>query len=369
MNRVFLIIIFLFTSSLAYTNDGVFRAEGNHLIPIQETDIKIKREILTIKKNGINYVDVSVYYEFFNPTADKTITVGFEAFAPSGDVDGTPVNGQHPFMRDFTVELNNTILAYKIAYVRDSSSYKNGKIKSLELNNLIKEIDENDPEFYYVYHFTANFKKGINIIKHTYRYELSGSVTDLYSFSYVLTSAKRWANKQIDDFTLILDLGNDEAVQLSLGTDTIEYIDLTEQQRQQIRFTGDGYLASVSNDSTDYWPRGGFLENVFIRHGKMIYNQKNFKPPKSLRFVSFAPHLYERNEESFKYFIPFSKSAWFYFIENSYHLNGEIESEVFCKEIMKNIPLARKGYEFKDEYFNELFSKHTNWYRPKEKNK
>ena len=96
-----------------------------------------------------------------------------------------------------------------------------------------------------------------------------------YSFSYNLEPANRWANKQIDDFTLILDLGNDEAVQLSLGTDTsYTDIEITEEQRSQIRFTGDGYLASLSNDSTHYYPRYGYLENVFIRHGKMIFNQK-----------------------------------------------------------------------------------------------
>jgi hypothetical protein len=340
MNRVFLIIIFLFTSSLAYTNDGVFRAEGNHLIPIQETDIKIKREILTIKKNGINYVDVSVYYEFFNPTADKTITVGFEAFAPSGDVDGTPVNGQHPFMRDFTVELNNTILAYKIAYVRDSSSYKNGKIKSLELNNLIKEIDENDPEFYYVYHFTANFKKGINIIKHTYRYELSGSVTDLYSFSYVLTSAKRWANKQIDDFTLILDMGEFENFFIN---------------KTFFNSSKDWILQGIGNytDFISHSDSTAVIDalKVNIQKGSLILEKKNFKLAGDLYIVS--PYEYTLEEANWKK-LPFSL--------NQESLIKEPKNE-FERKVLKNLPFARRGYIFLNEELNNYFKK-MDWYIP-----
>lgn len=340
MNRVFLIIFFLFTSYLAYTNDGVFRAEGNHLIPIQETDIKIKREILTIKKNGIDYVDVSVYYEFFNPSADKTITVGFEAFAPSGDVDGTPVNGQHPFMRDFTVELNNTILAYKIAYVRDSSSYKNGKIKSLELNNLIKEIVENDPDFYYVYHFTANFKKGINIIKHTYRYELSGSVTDLYSFSYVLTSAKRWANKQIDDFTLILDMGEFENFFI---------------KKTFFNSSKDWILQGIGN-YTDYVSHSDSTADidalkVNIQKGSLIFEKKNFKLAGDL--YVFSPFEFTLEEANWKK-LPFSL--------NQESLIKEPKNE-FERKVLKNLPFARRGYIFLNEELNNYFKK-MDWYIP-----
>ena len=48
------------------------------------------------------------------------------------------------------------------------------------------------------------------MIKHTYNYDLSSSVYINYEFEYVLTAANRWANKQIDDFTLIIDIGEFE---------------------------------------------------------------------------------------------------------------------------------------------------------------
>ena len=120
----------------ARANDGSFFAKGNQLIPITETSISVKKEMLTLKKIRNQFIEVTVYYEFFNPGEEKNLTVGFEAFSPGGDVNGTPKNGQHPYMRDFTVELNNKILTYNIAYVYDSTYVKNGIIKGKSLTEL-----------------------------------------------------------------------------------------------------------------------------------------------------------------------------------------------------------------------------------------
>ena len=86
----------LLLSTALYANDGAFFGSGNHLVPIMETDISVQKEILYLKKIQNKYIEVSVYYEFFNPKEDKEITVGFEAESPSGDVDGAPKNGHHP---------------------------------------------------------------------------------------------------------------------------------------------------------------------------------------------------------------------------------------------------------------------------------
>ena len=87
----------LLLSTALYANDGAFFGSGNHLVPIMETDISVQKEILYLKKIQNKYIEVSVYYEFFNPKEDKEITVGFEAESPSGDVDGAPKNGHHPY--------------------------------------------------------------------------------------------------------------------------------------------------------------------------------------------------------------------------------------------------------------------------------
>lgn len=189
-------------------------------MPINDNDISVTKEILYIREMDSifegrlkyeleQYVEVSVYYEFFNSGPEKEILVGFEAESPFGDVDGRPFNGEHPFMKDFTVNLNGDSLPFSISYLswKDSLQHSglNKAINDIETLEL-KYQNPNAIDFYYVYHFKARFKKGKNIVKHTYRMALSSGVDLAMSFDYKLTTANRWANRQIDDFTLIIDL-------------------------------------------------------------------------------------------------------------------------------------------------------------------
>lgn len=210
--KVFLSVwVLLVSCTLIKANDGAFKASGNHLIPIMETDVAVRKEILTLKKIRNQYIEVTVYYEFYNPGLEKSMTVGFEAMSPSGDTEVKPKNGLHPYMRDFTVDINGEISAHKVAYVSDSAYVINGLIKGRSLEEITKGItNPNEANFFYVYYFEAKFKRGLNIIKHTYNYDLSGSVDYQYEFEYVLTAANRWANKQINDFTMIMDMGEFE---------------------------------------------------------------------------------------------------------------------------------------------------------------
>jgi len=173
MKNLALLILLMLLPNLILANDGAFFAKGNQLIPISETDISVKKEILTLKKIKNQYIEVTVYYEFFNPKEAKKLTVGFEAFSPQGDVEGAPKNGKHPYMSDFTVELNQEKLNYKVAYVSDSLYNNAGKIKAIDFKNFEGNKSGNYVDFFYVYHFEAHFKKSLNIIKHTYKYDLT----------------------------------------------------------------------------------------------------------------------------------------------------------------------------------------------------
>ena len=83
MTRIlFIIIANLIALGYAKANDGVFRINGNELVPIHNTDIKVSKEILSIKKISEKQVAVSVYYEFDNPGEGQLINVGFEARPP-----------------------------------------------------------------------------------------------------------------------------------------------------------------------------------------------------------------------------------------------------------------------------------------------
>jgi hypothetical protein len=301
-----------------------------------ETDISVKREILTLKKVRNEVMEVTVYYEFFNPGKEKTITVGFEAFSPSGDVDATPKKGQHPYMTDFTVQLNNEFLKYDIAYVGDSDYVKAGIIKSKSLKDV--NVDNvNEADFFYVYHFKASFKSGLNILKHTYSYRLSSSVMSYYDFQYVLTAAKRWGNKQIDDFTLILDMGDFETFCLSKSF---------FKSSNEWLINGIGKFEDYKTTSdNDYFNDG---VTFHIRKGTLIFHKSNFKPAAEL--FLFSKSQYDTESD----YLPFS-----------YYLESVIKEPVneSQKRILKNLPFARRGYIFQNPELNTFYKK-LDWYFP-----
>lgn len=337
----FAFIFFFLLSAEVFANDGAFYAEGNHLIPIQETSIAVSKEILSIKKVDDKLIAVTVYYEFYNPGPEKTIIVGFEAGRPMGDVDGTPRKGQHPYIYDFTVQMNGDFLKYDIAYIHDSLQVQNGVVKSMKLDQALKSIDnENIIDFGYVYHFKARFKPGLNIVRHTYTYKVSNSVEIVYDVQYVLTAAKRWGNKQIDDFTLILDMGDFETFNL-----------------HKTFFSGikDWTLLGVGKVSdTTYGLAGGAKEKVLrfhIRKGSAIFHQRNFRPMGEIQ-------LYSENMMSSP-----QDSSYLPFSVNSYDFGFDDTRDEGRRKIYRNLPFARRGYIFQSADLQAFFSK-MDWYMP-----
>lgn len=335
----FILLFLLFSISNIFANDGAFFASGNQLIPVSETDIMVRKEILTLKKVNNKFIDVTVYYEFSNPKEEKNLIVGFEAFSPYGDVDGTPKNGQHPYMHNFTVELNNFQLKYEIAFVDDKSYSENGVIKGKKLKDVINNInDVNNVDFFYVYHFKAKFKKGLNIIKHTYRYDISGSIDYNYDFEYVLTAANRWGNKQIDDFKLIIDMGEFETFNInkSFFTNKLDWKMDGIGKSENVKGAKN---TSIENDALKF----------HIQQGKIVFEKKSFKPTGELfvysqRFMGF---------ENFEY-LPFS----YYQVDNIAKPKNDFELK-----ILKNLPYARRGFVFKNADLKNYYEK-LDWYIP-----
>ena len=168
---------------MGFANDGVYYTSGNQLIPITETQISVQKEILDITHQG-NKMLVHVYYEFFNPGEEKTLLVGFEALPPSGawgmSEEEYKKLTDHPFIQDFTVKINGQTLKYQVSHVdnnKEENYYQNGKFKELTKQQELEmgremEFSEYIP-FLFVYHFNATFKKGLNIVEHTYTFDKS----------------------------------------------------------------------------------------------------------------------------------------------------------------------------------------------------
>lgn len=340
MKKRILLVLLLIVSYTLFANDGAFFAQGNQLIPINETDISVRKEILTLKKISNKFIEVTVYYEFFNPGAAKTITVGFEASSPSGDVEGAPKKGQHPYMRDFTVELNGAILQYNIAYVTDLQYNKNGRIESINLATL-NDDEKSNAISYYVYHFEANFKKGLNIIKHTYNYDVSNGVMYNYEIPYVLTAANRWANKQIDDFTLIIDCGEFETfcIHKNFFKNSDEWI-----------INGIGKVENVVGNVESLVTADAL--KFHIHKGSLIFQKKNFRPVGDLFLCTLNYNYIGVGQNKLDY-LPFS-----YYQEGFYEPKNDME-----KKILKNLPFARRGYIFQNKELNDFY-KRMDWYIP-----
>jgi hypothetical protein len=332
MKRLFFILCFYGFFTEGYTNDGAFYMAGNQLVPINETDISVKKEILYIKKTE-EFAEVSVYYEFFNPKDEKEIIVGFEAGIPLGDAGFSPVNGHHPYMFDFTVSLNGNFLPYQIAFVKNSTYTKNHKIQNIDPKSLDNDVIGDELDFQYVYHFKAKFKKGKNIVKHTYRYKLSRGVCYYYDFNYVLTAANRWANKQIDDFTLILDMGDFQtaSIRKTFFKNTNEWT-----------FNGIGKIT----ENPDY-------TNFYIQQGILVFEKKNFVPKGELSVEEESSYCREAG----------SNQKLIFSLGKNRELGDPTEKTPEEKRIIRNLPFARRGYIFKDKTLQDVF-KTEDWYQP-----
>lgn len=337
----YILFILLVNLFFANANDGAFTIKGNHLVPIKESSISVDKEILSIKRVGINRVAVNVYYEFFNPGEAKELKVGFEAVGPAGDVKGFPVDGRHPFLYNFTVNMNSSILNYKT--IITNKDYDLAKGEPIPVD--IETLKENYPGGYiqdgsvdYINLFQANFKKGKNIIKHSYEVEMSSYIDSYYQFDYVLTAAKRWAGGKIKDFQLIVDMGEfqDYTIENTFFSSINDWIIVGTGLSKKAK-TYDG------KDCSEFVIRSGILE----------FHQLNFDPKGEI-IIDSPRNLFSGGEVDQLAHLPFSPDEF---------LNlSEPESD-FEKKVYRNLPFAIRGYVFKTPELQKFFEKQS-WYFP-----
>ena len=372
IKKSFILLLLSILFITAKANDGAFYSSGNHLIPIVETDIRVQKELLKIKRFvrkteswDQSYFEVTVYYEFFNPSTEKDLIVGFEAGPPSDgyDLDKYP---DHPYIYDFEAVMNGEKLKYEVAHVpyqfdedgqiilEKGGYYKNGRFTNLSLKECQNPPDSEEYDyyefgwFYYVYHFQAHFKPGLNVIEHTYRFDGSANVMAEYAFNYVLTAANRWANNGIDDFTLEIDMGDRE----SFGIYPYFFKDINEWTYNA---RGRGNFDFL--DPYDHEPDDPGFAVFHIQEGSLVFHKTNFHPDGELYLTK--PNFYgiEMLEN------PISK-MYLNLNPEYYSLFGDKEDfEAEHQRILKNLPFAYRGYIFKTKSLQKYFES-TKWYVP-----
>lgn len=374
MRKLVIVIFCCLSAFFAIANDGVFYASGNQLIPITETDISVRKEVLTLNRVG-DHIEVTVYYEFFNPVGEKELLVGFEAKSPYNDMrDFETCFPFHPRIRNFKVYMNGESLPFEVTnvssvrydeekYPTTPPYYRNGNIQGWTRQQIMDTMavwDYPSIPIDYVYHFKAKFRPGLNIIYHTYDFDLSFSIGEEYYFPYVLTAANRWANHQIDDFTLNINMGDHESFRIKQT-----FFDKSTD------WTINGLGMAMKCD----WPTWDTVKNGVIFHiqkGSVSFHKQNFHPDGELHVAKDALIICmwsdwnnEQTTSEEEKFIKGFKTQ--YFSLDTAFISGYFEKvPQFTPEqrrILRNLPFAYRGYIFKSKPLQDYFES-TDWYLP-----
>ena len=354
MGKLYLSLISLMVVLSAAANDSEYFTCGNQLVPIQNTNIAVAKEVLTVNLTNNGFTNVEVYYEFRNDGPATDILMGFEAIPPYFEHNTKLTEGPHPSIHNFVVEMNGKNLPYTNAISENGLS--NGispvdKSKweySNDFDKFVSKTDKETPlQYAYVYSFKAHFKPGINIVRHSYSYEESYGVSHSFWIDYKLTPATRWANRQIDDFTLRIT-----------AKGTAKHFIVNSRP-----FTGtDADMRIVGGKGRTRmlpWeleePNGSVYE-VSIRNAVLEWRVKNFSPKHEL-WISSADLLLNNGtigDEKVYYDCGVHYSPSYVMPTKSTSLN---------RRIYRNLPFAIRGYKFNDPKLKNFFNNQW-WYLP-----
>jgi hypothetical protein len=260
--------------------------------------------------------------------------VGF--VTPPGEGDLTDEEAKHPQIKDFMVLVDNKLLSYQVAKMKETGFKVDSKIAN---------------GYDFIYHFKVKFSKGITVVRHSYLYRGGGSVEAKNDFDYRLTTGTTWANSAIEDFEVNINMGDDSyfAVPSSFGTTPANWTVIG--------------IGRISN-SISFNPYGiseaeAKLRMVYTKKGKIQFRSANFKPQKDLSLLVFQLHnevLLWCNKEEKNDFTGIMDFVWGDSLET-------VISKLSDKELRlyRNLNYARMGYDFKDEALKKAFLKYY-WY-------
>lgn len=331
MKTLKITILLLAICLTASANDGEYYVSGNQLVPINDTDISCAKEVLSIDINDDGFARVDVQYEFFNHGPEKVVDMGFEANRPNNDGSEVNQSGMHPHIFDFMVTLNGERLSYTNTIIRDDTKEE----VTLPVDPSVLE----DVYYFYSYVFKARFKAGKNVIHHTYRYRMSYGIGRTFEVPYWLTPAKRWANHQIDDFTLRISTPSFKQFMIEAKLFKGEPFRVV---------SGKGKVREVAyKDYEDH------IE-IALRNGTVEWHKMNFDPSDDIDILS---------SDTYSFFNEDNKLGTFYDRSDRYIPRYSMEYTKEDRRILRNLPYANRGYVFKDKglqkYFNEIW-----WYMP-----
>ena len=236
-------------------------------------------------------------------------------------------------------------------------------VKQLEeVKKYFKEYDEEkvkqDADYYkksYVYYFKANFKKGKNVVEHSYSYDGSGDV-GYANFNYVWTTISKWKNQKVDDFEVIIEPGN--------AFIEIPVVKMKDGKEINWKLVGKG---NIDYGYKNYYDREGKYKTLYakLKNGYLHFQTKNFTPEDEFTLIKIihldGNHIFpEKTEKGFKYKDDLTHAAYY----AEYLMEDEVKKLTDDDlKIMRNYPYAVAGYDFSDKKLKDYFAKLL-WYIP-----
>ncbi len=295
-------------------NDSVLKSVGSTLVPTTETNIELIKEKLSLKLT-LEAMLVDVHFEFFNPSETQILTIGFIAPPMNSPeiMDDSDISKYEPEIYDFNVIVNGESLTFKRAILQETEF---DFLKSKRMGQT------------FIYYFEVEFKPGLNIIKHKYSY--TGGFDSLGNkfYDYILTSGNFWANKQIDNFSLTVNMGENSYFMFSP--------DLMRENELVCSMNG-----IMNNDRYEYFVKKGYLE----------FSGTNFSPLHELSLYLYTTKLNRSGKE----------------YQRMYSFNEEQLTELDKNTLRKlrNNFFAFEGYNFENEDLKNHYKKFI-WYIPDE---
>ena len=354
-------LVMIFGANLL-ANDWEFGSEGGHIVPMNVSNVSIKSERIRFKlekfKSEYGTIDnemvVTVRFVFDSPEAGERY-IGF--ITPEG---GNEAWDERDHFKDFKTSVNGQSVSTKAYRLTD---FAPKDVKQLEeVKKYYKEYDEDkarkEYEYYkksYVYYFKANFKKGENIVEHSYRYDGSSGV-GIVDFNYVWPTISKWKNQKVDDFEVIVEPGSTLIAIPEIKMKNGKYIDW--------KLVGEG---NIDYGYKNYYDRDGQYKVLYakLKKGYLHFKTMNFSPEDEFSLTEIT-HLNgnyyfpEKTEKNFKYRDDLTKAAY-----SAEYLTADELKELTDDDlkIMRNYPYAVAGYDFSDKKLKDYFSKFL-WYIP-----
>ena len=273
MKKLVSIMIFLITCIFSFGNDWEFMSQGEHLIPLQISDMAIKKEKIEFHLKDDKFMDVSVNFVFDSSSAGSR-TIGFITPPDEyNDADNAPSGTGYDSesIKNFKTVVNGKKVKIRI-----------GKMDEFLNKGFFTAEEEKEYKNKYsktsVYYFKADLKKGENTINHSYSYRGATSTYDKGEYQYVLTTISKWKNKKVDDFEIIVNMKKNELFSLP-------YTFWNDGKPIKWEIVGNGDIVFLDKSKLEE----GYSEIVYakLKSGYVRYKTKNFAPDKE--FYSHIP--------------------------------------------------------------------------------